>query len=75
MLQGLMKIFLVRIINHVTVYSHKKFDDPEMVQESYKTKLILLKLEELDKIFEIFAIFARVLRDSSQICKNLVQFF
>ena len=48
-----MKIFLVRIINHVMVYTHKKFDDPEMVQESYKTKLILLKLEGLHKIFEI----------------------
>ena len=52
MLKGLMKIFLVRIINHVMVYTHKKFDDPEMVQESCKTKLIWLKLEELDKIFE-----------------------
>ena len=32
------------------VYTHKKFDDPEMVQESCKTKLIWLKLEELNKI-------------------------
>ena len=60
MLKGLMKIFLVRIINHVMVYTHKKFDDSEMVWESCKTKLIWLKLEELDKIFEIFATFARV---------------
>ena len=78
MLKGLMKIFLVRIINHVIVHTHKKFDDPEMVSESCKTKLIWLKLEELDKIFEIFATFARVLRDSRKSCKNLknlVQFF
>ena len=71
MLKGLMKIFLVRIINHVMVYTHKKFDDSEMVWESCKTKLIWLKLEELDKIFEIFATFARVLRDSRKSCKNL----
>ena len=50
MLKGLMKIFLVRIINHVMVYTHKKFDDSEMVWESCKTKLIWLKLEESDKI-------------------------
>ena len=49
MLKGLMKIFLVRIINHVMVYTHKKFDDSEMVWESCKTKLIWLKLEELEK--------------------------
>ena len=52
---ALMKIFLVRIINHVMVYTHKKFDDSEMVWESCKTKLIWLKLEESDKIFDIFA--------------------
>ena len=75
MLKGLMKIFLVRIINHVMVYTHKQFDDPEMVQESCKTKLIWFKLEELDKIF---ATFARFLRDSRKSCKNLrnlVKFF
>ena len=52
MLKGLMKIFLVRIINHVVVYTHKKFDDSGMIWESCKTKLICLKLEESDKIFE-----------------------
>ena len=34
------------------VYTDKKFDDSEMVWKSCKTKLIWLKLEESDKIFE-----------------------
>ena len=71
MLKGLMKIFLVRIINHVMVNTHKKFDDPEMLYESCKTKLIWFKSEGLHKISEISAKFARVLRDFRKSCKNL----
>ena len=55
---------LIPITNHVMVYTHKNFDDPGMVQESCKTKLIWFKLKELHKIFESSARFAQKLQKS-----------